>query len=88
MIHRYRQEQCQIIASQYSILKTVLAVLNKVKLQGLTHTHAITAVCVTSTEDLINCLNMRKYFGMLFAPTEPLPSPYESSASDEGETCE
>ena len=48
MIRRYRLDQCQIIASQYSILNTLITVLNKVRLNGLSYTHAINAVCVTN----------------------------------------
>ena len=88
MIRRYRLDQCQIIASQYSILNTLITVLNKVRLNGLSYTHAINAVCVTNYDHLVNCLNMRKYLKMLFAPSETLPTPSDSSSCDEGEALE
>ena len=88
MIHRYRLDQCQIIASQYSVLNTLHMVFNEVKMNGLSYTHAINAVCVTSPDHLINCLNMRKYLKMVFAPTEALLIPSENLESDEGGVCE
>jgi len=61
MILRYRHEQCQIMASQYSILNTIEMVLSQVKLIKLSYTYAINQLCVGSRNHLINCLNMRKY---------------------------
>lgn len=88
MIVTYRLEQCRIMASQYSIINTLLMVLNQVKLIGLTYTYAVNQLCVGSREHLMNCLNMRKYLKQLFAPNEPLPSPSESSGSEEDEVAE
>ena len=88
MIRRYRLEHCEIIASQFSILNSLQLVLNLVKLNGLSFTHAINAVCVSSLDHLVNCLNMRKYLKMLFDPTEAFHILSDSTFSNEEETCE
>ena len=46
-------------------------------------------MCFLGNDHLVNCLNMRKYLKMLFAPTEALPTRSNSSTSDEGtlRTC-
>ena len=85
MIEAYRHEQCKILAAQYSIVNTLLMVMQQVKLIGLSYSYAVNQLCVGSHEHLINCLNMRKYLKQLFAPNEPLPSPNESSATESDE---
>ena len=85
MLVKYRMEQCRVISSQYSLLNTLLMILQQIKLIGLTHTYAINQLCVGSHEHLVNCLNMRKYLKALFAPNERLPTQSDSEDDDEEE---
>lgn len=86
MIRTYRLEQCRIFSAQYSILTSLLMTLQQIKLLSINHTYAVTQLCCGSHENLMNCLNMRKYFKQLFAPNEPLPEPPSGSESDDDET--
>ena len=58
------------------------------KLIGLSYTYAVTQLCVSNKEHLINCLHMRKYLKQLFAPNEPLQTPSDSEESEEQEVAE
>ena len=61
MIRTYRLEQCRILSAQYSIVNTMLMIMQQIKLIKLSHSYAINQLCVGSQEHLINCLNMRRY---------------------------
>ena len=83
MIINYRLSQCQIMSAQYSLVNTVLMILQQVKVIKLSHTYAITQLCCNSTENLMNCLHMRKYLKQLFAPNEPIMSDSEDSDDED-----
>ena len=85
LIRTYRMEQLKIMSAQYSIVNTMLLVLQQIKLIGLTYTYAVNQLCVGSREHLINCLNMRKYLKQLFAPNEDLLTDSDSGSEADAE---
>ena len=78
-------EQLRILSAQYSILNTLLLIMQQIKLIGLTYTYAVNQLCVGSQEHLINSLNMRKYLKQLFAPNEDMMSESDESGDSEDE---
>lgn len=85
LIRVYRMEQLRILSAQYSILNTLLLIMQQIKLIGLTYTYAVNQLCVGSQEHLINSLNMRKYLKQLFAPNEDMMSESDESGDSDDE---